>query len=186
MGFDITLILLNFAMSGSSSLKRSLQPSILTNYSSAEIETDELSSHSESAETYDSTLTEQPLLQTIVTDVFENNQSTVNGCNPSSKKSGQPEYPLTKWHKREIAAKIRKERDRKLENIKRINETITRGASAIKVHFIMVLYTVVEHNNMLYQFIVLQNPSEKKPHSDRLGNLKKLHNNQLYHDNSSI
>jgi len=67
-------------------------------------------------------------------------QSLPKNCEMSTKKRFEHEYPLTKWSKRKIAAKIRTELDTKFENIKRINKTITRGAEAIKVHFIAELY----------------------------------------------
>jgi len=58
----------------------------------------------------------------------------VSDCELLAKKRVRHDYPLTKWSKRERAAKIRTERDRKFENIKRINEKIPRGAEVIKVH----------------------------------------------------
>jgi len=54
------------------------------------------------------------------------------------KKNIQHKYPLTERSKRERAAKIRMEKERKSEDIKHINETITRGAEVIRVYYIVL------------------------------------------------
>lgn len=123
-------------MSETSNFKGSFQSFVQTNYPSA-IEIEQLSIHSErslllSVKNNDSKSTEQSLPNHI-TNVVETNK-TVSDCESLPKNRVRHEYPLTKWSKREIAAKIRTERDRKFENIKRINEKITRGAEFIKVH----------------------------------------------------
>ncbi|KAF0760701.1 Uncharacterized protein FWK35_00009336 [Aphis craccivora] len=134
-----------------------------TNYSSI-TEIEQLSIHSEkslslSVKTIDSKSTNQKLQKNITNDF--KNKKTIGDCESFAKKHVRHEYPLTKWSKRERAAKIRMERDRKFENIKRFNETITLGAETIK------------------------NPTGKT-HIDELHKLKKLNNDQLYHDTSSI
>lgn len=127
-------------MSESSNLKKSFQSIPPTNYSST-IEIEQLSIHSKkilslSEETIDSKSADQKL-QKKITDVFKNNE-TIGDCESVAKKHVRHEYPLTKWSKRKRTAKIRTERDRKFENIKRFNETITRGAETIKVYFISI------------------------------------------------
>jgi len=110
---------------------------IPTNYSSA-IGIEQLSIHSErsllsSVETINSKSTEQlQSLKNVTKNVIKTNK-TVSGRESLTKKL---EYPLTKWSKREMAAKIRTERDRKFENIKMINEKIKRGAEVIKVYIV--------------------------------------------------
>lgn len=59
---------------------------------------------------------------------------SVGGFELLTRKNVQAKYPLTERSKREKAAKIRVERERKSEQIKKINENITCGAEAIKVH----------------------------------------------------
>lgn len=133
-------------MSESSNLKDKSQSFIPINYSSA-IETEQLSVHSArnlllSVETNNSKSTENSSQKNVTYDVVNTNK-TVSDCESFAKKRVQPEYPLTKWSKREIAAKNQTERDKKYENIKRINEKIKRGAEAIKVHnVISELYCV--------------------------------------------
>jgi len=127
-------------MSESSNLKKSFQSIAPTNYSST-IKVEQSSIHSKksltlSEETVDSKSTDQKL-QKKITDVFKNNE-TIGDCESVAKKHVRHEYPLTKWSKRERAAKIRTERNRQFENIKRFNETITRGAETIKVYFIAI------------------------------------------------
>jgi len=93
-------------------------------------------------ETNNSKSTENSSQKNVTYDVVNTNK-TVSDCESFAKKRVQPEYPLTKWSKREIAAKNQTERDKKYENIKRINEKIKRGAEAIKVHnVISELYCV--------------------------------------------
>ncbi|XP_022175737.1 uncharacterized protein LOC111037460 [Myzus persicae] len=147
-------------MSESSNLNESFQLFFPSDYSSA-IEIEQLSIHSErnlslSAETINSKSTEQLSLKNV-TNVVKSNK-TVKDCESFAKKL---EYPLTKWSKREMAAKIRAERDRKFESIKKINEKITRGAEFLK-------------------------NTSGKTQADKLEDLKKLNNGQLYHDRSSI
>jgi len=86
----------------------------------------------------DSKSTEQSLPKNA-TDVVKT-KNTVSDCELIAKKHIRQEYPLTKWSKRQMAAKIRTERDRKFENIKMINENITRAAEVIKVHNMCPLY----------------------------------------------
>jgi len=123
-------------------LKESSQSFVPANYSSA-IDIEQLSVHSErsllsSVKNIDSKSTEQSL-STNVTAVIKTN-NTVSDCVLLAKKHIRHEYPLTKWSKRQRAAKIRTERDSKFENIKRINEKITLGAEVIKVHNMCALY----------------------------------------------
>jgi len=127
-------------MSESSNLKKFFQSIAPTNYFST-IDIEQLSIHGEknlsfSVETINSKSTDEKL-QNNITDVFKNNKM-IGDCESVAKNHVWHEYPLTKWSKRERAAKIRTERDRKFENIKRFNETITRGAEIIKVYFIAI------------------------------------------------
>lgn len=133
-------------MSESPNLKESFQSFVPANYSSA-IDSEQLSVHSErsllsSVKNIDSKLTEQSLPKNVTDDVKTN--STVSDSVLLAKKHIRHEYPLTKWSKRQMAAKIRTERDSKFENIKRINEKITRGAEVIKVHIICVHYMIAD------------------------------------------
>lgn len=125
-------------MSESSNLKESFQSFVPTNYSST-IEIEQLNIPSQrslllSVKNIDSKLTEQSLPKNI-TDVVKTNK-TVSDRELLAKKRVRKEYPLTKWSKREMAAKIRTERNRKFENIKMTNEKIKRGAEFIKVYII--------------------------------------------------
>lgn len=125
-------------MSESSNLKESFQSFVPTNYSSA-IEIEQLNIPNQrslllSVKNIDSKLTEQSLPKNV-TDVVKTNK-TVSDRELLAKKRVRQEYPLTKWSKREMAAKIRTERNRKFENIKMTNDKITRGAEVIKVYII--------------------------------------------------
>jgi len=135
-------------MSELSNLEKSFQSLAPTNYSSA-IEIEQLSIHNErslslSVETIDSKPTDRTLQKNVIYVV--NNNETIGDCELSTKKRIQHEYPLTKWSKRKRAAKINTERDRKFENIKRFNETITRGAEIIKVYSIAVYRGLFQFN----------------------------------------
>lgn len=56
----------------------------------------------------------------------------------STEKTVERKYPFTEKSKREMAAKIRTQREKEFDQIKKINETITHGAEVIKVLCIMI------------------------------------------------
>lgn len=60
----------------------------------------------------------------------------------SSKKNNHRKFPLTEWSKREMAVRIRIEREKKLEQTKKFNQMITRGAEVIRVYCILLIITI--------------------------------------------
>lgn len=65
------------------------------------------------------------------------NIKTDDNLKISSKKNNHSKFPMTEWSKREMTARIRIEREKKLEQTKIFNQKIIRGAEVIKV---FVLY----------------------------------------------
>lgn len=86
---------------------------------------------------------EETISSTIKSSSIELSVSEANATNiiEYDKASGEfaikkiipSKYPLTEKSKRDRAAKVRMERERKSEQIKKINENITLGVEAIKV-----------------------------------------------------
>lgn len=83
--------------------------------------------------------TEQSFLEKNVTNFSSKNNESVA---LPLKENIQPKYPLTEKSKREKAIKDRMERERKSEQIKKNNENITRGITAIKVRNVVHYITI--------------------------------------------